>query len=234
MPRDLFGDVVDPSITLGTRKWYSVPLSFLVHTLAIGLLVVAPLMATGVLPAPSSRTPFMAIEPPPLPQPPPLRRAPTHALPSASRNAAPVVAPSEIVPERDLLPGFEATDPGIGVPGGVPIEGAIVIAPPPVVAPPPPPKVRPGGQIRTPERISYASPTYPAVALAARVQGIVIIEATIDPSGRVQDARVLRSASPLLNEAALTAVRHWVYTPTLLNGVPVSVVMTVTVNFQMK
>jgi len=71
------------------------------------------------------------------------------------------------------------------------------------------------------------------VAQAARLEGIVIIEATISSSGRVVDARVLRS-SPLLDEAALAAVRQWRYTPTLLNGVPVPVIMTVTVQFTIK
>ena len=66
--------------------------------------------------------------------------------------------------------------------------------------------------------------------MAAGARGIVILEATIARDGTVKDARVLRSV-PLLDEAALTAVRQWVFTPTLLNGVPVEVIMTVTVNF---
>ncbi len=60
---------------------------------------------------------------------------------------------------------------------------------------------------------------------------MVVIEATIDPSGRVADARILRSI-PLLDQAALDAVRQWEYTPTLLNGVAVPVTMTVTVQFR--
>lgn len=76
-------------------------------------------------------------------------------------------------------------------------------------------------------------PIYPAIAQAARVQGIVIIEATIGPAGKVEDTKVLHS-HPLLEAAALTAVRQWEFTPTLLNGVPVSVVMTVTVNFNLQ
>ena len=62
------------------------------------------------------------------------------------------------------------------------------------------------------------------------VTGAVIIEATIGPDGKVIDAKVLRSI-PLLDQAALDAVRQWEYTPTLLNGVPVPVVVTVTINF---
>ena len=58
----------------------------------------------------------------------------------------------------------------------------------------------------------------------------MIIEARIEGDGHVSDARVLRSI-PLLDAAALDAVKQWQYTPTLLNGVPVPVIMTVTVNF---
>jgi protein TonB len=61
----------------------------------------------------------------------------------------------------------------------------------------------------------------------------VIIEATIGPDGAVDNAKVLRSI-PLLDEPALDAVRRWEFTPTLLNGVAVPVIMTVTVNFSLK
>ncbi len=57
----------------------------------------------------------------------------------------------------------------------------------------------------------------------------MILEALIGVDGRVADAKVLRSV-PLLDQAALDAVRQWEYTPTLLNGAPVPVVMTVTVH----
>ena len=73
-------------------------------------------------------------------------------------------------------------------------------------------------------------PAYPTIAQTARVEGIVIIEATIGPAGTVLEAKLLRSI-PLLDAAALEAVRQWEFTPTLLNGTPVAVVMTVTVNF---
>ncbi|MND07525.1 Gram-negative bacterial tonB protein [compost metagenome] len=62
------------------------------------------------------------------------------------------------------------------------------------------------------------------------MQGVVIIEATISTTGTVTDVRVLRSI-PLLDQAAIDAVRQWQYSPTLLNGVPVPVIMTVTVQF---
>jgi protein TonB len=103
--------------------------------------------------------------------------------------------------------------------------------------PPPPPEVpdpvRVGGAVREPQKTRHVSPVYPAIAQAARVQGIVIVEATIGVDGRLINARVLRSI-PLLDQAALEAVRQWEFTPTLLNGVPVPVIMTVTVNFTLK
>lgn len=90
--------------------------------------------------------------------------------------------------------------------------------------------VRVGSHIRTPAKVVHVNPVYPAEAQAQRVMGMVIIEATIGRDGRVTNATVLRSI-PLLDEAAINAVRQWEFTPTLLNGVPVPVIMTVTVNF---
>jgi protein TonB len=77
------------------------------------------------------------------------------------------------------------------------------------------------------------TPIYPAIAQSARVQGVVTIEATIESDGSVKNARVLRSI-PLLDQAAIDAVRQWKFTPTLLNGVPVAVIMTVTVSFTLQ
>jgi TonB family protein len=90
--------------------------------------------------------------------------------------------------------------------------------------------VRVGGQIKAPNKIKDVKPVYPAIAQAARVSGVVTIEATIGADGKVMDATVVRSI-PLLDQAALDAVQQWEYTPTLLNGVPVPVIVTVTVNF---
>ena len=90
--------------------------------------------------------------------------------------------------------------------------------------------VRVGGQIRPPTKIKDVKPVYPAIAQSARVGGTVTIEATIGTDGKVTDARVVRSI-PLLDQAALDAVRQWEYLPTLLNGVPVPVLATITINF---
>ena len=93
--------------------------------------------------------------------------------------------------------------------------------------------VRVGGKIKPPTKIKDVAPVYPAAAKTARVAGVVIIEATIGANGKVIDTKVLRSV-PMLDQAALDAVRQWEFTPTLLNGSPVPVVMTVTVNFKLQ
>jgi TonB family protein len=93
--------------------------------------------------------------------------------------------------------------------------------------------VRVGGDVPPPKKIKDVRPAYPPAAQSARVQGVVIIEAIIGPDGHVQDARVLRSI-PLLDASALEAVRQWEFTPSTLNGVPVPVIMTVTVNYTLQ
>jgi protein TonB len=95
-----------------------------------------------------------------------------------------------------------------------------------------PAAVRVGGTIREPRKLKQVNPMYPEIAKQARVQGVVILECTISPQGNVSSVRVLRGI-PLLDAAAVDAVRQWVYSPTLLNGVPVPVIMTVTVNFKL-
>jgi TonB family protein len=102
--------------------------------------------------------------------------------------------------------------------------------PPP---PPPPGTIRVGGDIPEPAKLKDVRPEYPAIAQSARVQGIVILEATIGPDGKIVDANVLQSI-PLLDQAAIDAVKQWEYTPTVVNGVPVPVIMTVTVKFTLQ
>jgi protein TonB len=89
-----------------------------------------------------------------------------------------------------------------------------------------------GGAIKPPTKTRHVNPVYPAIAMSSRVQGVVILETVIGADGRVVDARVLRSI-PLLDQAAVDAVMQWEFTPTLLNGQPVPIIMTVTVQFTM-
>lgn len=87
---------------------------------------------------------------------------------------------------------------------------------------------RVGQSLLPPQRVGV--PHYPPDALAAGITGAVIAEIVVDGSGHVTDARVIRSI-PLLDEAALEAVRRWEFEPTLVNGQAVPVRMNVTVNF---
>src|SRR5207247_4200112 len=93
--------------------------------------------------------------------------------------------------------------------------------------------VRVGGNIPIPTKIKDVKPVYPAEAQGSGAQGVVIVEVTIDVAGRISDARVLRSI-PALDKAALDAVRQWEYNPTVVDGRPMPVIMTVTVNFTMQ
>ena len=239
MPREMFGDVVDPSIKVGSQKWYTVPLSIIAHVVLFGAVIIIPLMATDVLPTPPSMMAFVGAPPtPPPPPPPPPSAAPPPKTPApiANPNAAPIEAPKQIIPETPSVGVSEGVPGGVegGVPGGVMggVVGGLPEAPPP---PPPPPQapVRVGGAIKQPTKLKNVPPVYPPIAQSARVQGVVIIEATIGADGKVKDAKVLRSI-PLLDQAALDAVKQWVFTPTLLNNVPVPVIMTVTVNFTLQ
>lgn len=234
MPRDLFGAVTDPSARRPARKWSTVLLSFVAHAAVITMLVVIPLLATGALPVPKSGAMVMAVLPPPVPSPPPAPR-PAVVTPVANADAAPIAAPTGVAPEPELAAGFETAVPTDGFVVGIESGGVdtTIVAPPPAPTPAPQTPVRVGGVINTPAKTHDVAPTYPALAAAAHIEGVVIIEATIGADGRVQDARVLRSV-PLLEQAALDAVRQWVYTPTTLNGVAVPVVMTVTVRFTLQ
>jgi TonB family protein len=89
-----------------------------------------------------------------------------------------------------------------------------------------------GGRIKEPIKVKSAPPKYPEDAKRAGIAGVVILECTISPKGDVTAAKVLQGL-PLLSEAAVEAVRKWRYTPTLLDGVAVPVIMTITVNFKL-
>ena len=86
--------------------------------------------------------------------------------------------------------------------------------------------------MKYPEKLRDVRPVYPQIAISAHVEGRVIIEAIVAVDGKVKDARILRSI-PLLDRAALDAVNQWVFSPTLLNGVPVPVIITVSVDFKL-
>jgi TonB family protein len=90
-----------------------------------------------------------------------------------------------------------------------------------------------GGSIAPPSKVRHVNPVYPPAAKEARATGVVILEARIEADGRIVNARVLRSI-PLLDQAALDAVKQWEFRPTVLNGNPIPVLMTVTIQFSLQ
>ena len=212
--------------------------SALLHAgLALAVIVV-PILSGSSLPPPASGVQVffaepMVIAPPPPPPPPAPRALQKRAAPPPPSPAltAPVETPEKVVPEEAIEPSAPGGEPG-GVEGGAPggVVGAVVGGLPEEPAPPPPP-VRVGAGIREPKKLKNVDPVYPEIAARAMVQGNVVVELELSPQGRVTDARVL-SGNPLLSDAALAAVRQWIYTPTLKDGVPVRVIMTVTVHFK--
>jgi len=103
---------------------------------------------------------------------------------------------------------------------------------PPVIEPEGP--LRVGGEIQAPTKLVHVDPLYPELARRARLAGTLVLEATIDREGNVVDVKVLRGLGLGLEEAAITAVSQWKYTPTIYNGRPVEVRMGVTVLFQLQ
>jgi protein TonB len=238
MDQRLFEDLVESDkVAHRTNQSKTWPVSLALHTVFALAIIIVPILKSGLLPEPAAVKAFfvepMAAPPPPPPPPPPPKAsaAPKMMAPVLMDDSfvAPVV--EELLTDEGLDLGADGGVEG-GVAGGVPggVIGGIVGGLPD--APPPQKAIRVGGQIKQPKKLKDVAPVYPDIAKQARVQGVVILECTISPQGKVQNVKVLRGI-PLLNESAVDAVRQWVYTPTLLNGVPVPVIMTVTVNFKL-
>jgi protein TonB len=207
--------------------------SFVVHTLVIGAAMVVRLFAATELPPPPQNTMFaMVASELPEVQASPVRTTRTSSTPAVNNDAVPLREPDSIAPEIfvpfDIAP--TGTDRIIGAVGDP--AGDVGVPPPPpaprAVVPLPP--VRVGGVVRAPQKVHHVAPSYPPIAQAAKISGVVIIEALIAEDGSVREVKVLKSV-PLLDAAATDAVRQWRFTPTLLNGVPVQVIMSVTVSF---
>ncbi len=104
-------------------------------------------------------------------------------------------------------------------------------------APPPPEPTGPiyvTGDVTKPEKINEIQPQYTEIARKARIQGVVILQATIDKNGDITDIKVLKPLPMGLAEAAVSAVQQWKFKPATLNGKPVAVYYNLTVNFQLQ
>jgi len=224
----------------------TVATSMVLHAVLIAAMVLLPILLYEAMPEPGASiraffvAPVDSAPPPPPPPPPaPAARSAAAVVPrpqpiDEGRFVAPIEIPEEIKPEQGLDLGVEGGVPG-GVEGGVPggvvggVVGGLPLAPPP----PPPRVVRVGGAIVAPKLLKKVTPEYPQLAAAARVTGVVIIEAYVGTNGNVKTATVIHGA-PLLDEAALAAVRQWRFKPLLLNGEPTEFVLTVTLTFNLQ
>lgn len=217
--------------------------------------VIIPMIYFDVLPSTTLKSLLVAPPPPPPPPPPPAAAPQVKAVKviprqfDAGRLMAPKVIPKQIaeIREEELPPPSAG---GVGVVGGVPggvaggtpggvLGGILSSVPQASVLPPPPPKVekkaevqriRVGGNVQAAKLMNKPQPVYPPLAKQARISGTVRLSALIGKDGRIQNLTVV-TGHPLLVQAALDAVRQWVYQPTLLNGEPVEVATEIDVNF---
>jgi len=243
----MFGEslIVSAGKPKARKTWLTLPLSLIVHALIVASFVIVPLMmAESNLPEAKITNIFMSAPPPPPPPPPPPGKKKVEKKTEseqekklenkpivAGRLVAPVEVPQQI---RDEDVGSFGIEGGIdgGVEGGV--EGGVIGG---VIGGVDDGQITESNAIRVasvqrPKRIKEVVPVYPPVALQARIQGVVVVEAQTDVYGRVKTARVI-TGHPLLNDSALTAVRQWVYEPYILNGIPKPVLFTVTVTFSL-
>lgn len=219
-------------------RWSMWPVSISVHVLVVIAVFIVPLTADveWPTPVPLSRL-VVATKVVPVPE------IVVAAVPVA--RPAPVlpnvIAPTTLEPPRDVpTPPVGVVYPDLPPTGTGPIDPNLLGSPSDSMpAPPSPPRPEPraattilraGQGVREPRRIAGAMPEYPAIARHSRVEGVVILEAVINERGTIERVKVLKS-QPLLEAAAIAAVKDWRYTPTLLNGVPVSVLLTITMNF---
>jgi protein TonB len=256
----MFEQTFIPKAQGRSSKW---GVALLIQAVLLGVIVVVPLVYLDVLPANQMVSILIAPPPPSPPPPPAPAPAfkvpPHHAAPEIRKfDLTALVTPTSVAKQVPVIedvpePAATSTTASAGVIGGVAggvaggqaggVLGSIMNSPTP--APPPPPAkpvtaiappapgvIHIGGNVEAAKLISAPEPAYPQVAKQARVQGTVELKAVIGKDGKVQQLQVA-SGTPLLVEAAVEAVKRWVYSPTILNGVPVDVATEIEVTFRL-
>lgn len=226
--------------TLRGSSFWSKGLSFTVEAILVGGAVLVPLLYTEALP---KQLGYVEV-----PAPPPAAPAPhgsilvRHAGARSELNDGQVMLPTVIplhareIHEQSMGGTSGQGDPlgVIGAPPNGPVTGTIVsllnALPPAMPRIATPHSVRVSSGVAQGLLIREVRPQYPALARSARIQGVVVLQATIGKDGTIQNLRLL-SGHPLLVPAAVEAVRQWRYRPYLLNTEPVEVDTTIQVNF---
>jgi periplasmic protein TonB len=207
----------------------------------VGGLLLIPLLFTEGLDLYKVNSAILIAPPPPAAPPPPMARAQAVA-PKPSFIKAQFTAPTVIPKKISTVADVSAAAPAIaGMAGGVPggmgdvLGGMAAGAPPP---PPPPAAEKPKGPIRITTgmkepQLLYAPPVvYSPVARLAHIEGTVVVEAIIDEQGNVTQVHLL-GGPPLLVDGAMKAVAARRYAPTILDGQPVAIRLTVKVDYRL-
>ncbi len=239
--------LIESTKRIRTRRGWTTIVSFVIQGIAIAIVVLIPLIYTQALPT-RELTTMLVAPPPPPPPPPPPAAAKVTPRPTPVRtevlNSGQLRMPTKIPRKVEMVQESSAPPPspvanGVvgGVPGGVAggqvggVIGGVLSAAPPAV-----PKVAIPQKVRVSQGVvagllqHKVEPQYPPAARAARIQGSVVLKAVIGKDGRVDDLQVV-SGHPMLAQAALGAVKQWRYKPYYLNGQPVAIDTTITVNF---
>ncbi len=249
--KSLFADaMLENSSTRPRRRARDFVVSATVQLLLLATLLLLPLYFTEALDTHQLNPTFLVPTPPAAPPPPAASTrsiAPKRKVsPVAGKLLAPTVIPhrvAQLSEEPDASDLAPAILPGDGVPGGVPggrlggvlggsLSGAAPPAPTPIAAEPKGP-IHVGGKVKAPRLIFGPDPVYPVLAHQGRISGAVVIDAVIDPQGNVVEMRTV-SGHPILVMAAMEALRHWKYEPTILGGEAIPVELLVTLTFVSK
>ena len=235
----MFEDTLSSSWNERSRRGLTTLTSLGLQVLAVGVLLMLPLLRPSVLPL------FRQISTPvslgqPLGEPPAVR---AHSGGGTTAPRPTVLdltlrTPSQIpygIPSSDVGPpqvtGFgSGISVNVGDPRGIPNFPGGVQPVVPVVAPPAAVAAIRISHMSEGDLVHKVLPTYPPLARAARIQGQVLLQAMISKQGTIENLRVL-AGHPMLVPAAIEAVRQWRYRPNILNNEPVEVETQITVNF---
>jgi periplasmic protein TonB len=224
------------------RKTWPKLVSFAMETCAIGVLVLLPFIYTQALPKQFWTNMLEAPAPPPGPAPVRAERREVREPRQAQVLNDSVFREPSFIPLKTEIVHDEATaagPPSVGdfVPGGIgsgpmnPVLDEIARANPPVLMKTTPPvKMRVSSGVAEGMLVHQVKPQYPPLAVQARIQGSVVLQAVIGKDGTIRELRLI-SGHPMLAPAAIEAVKQWRYRPYLLNGEPVEVDTQVNVNF---
>jgi periplasmic protein TonB len=220
-----------------SRRWMLVTLA--VNGTILASLVLLPLIYPGALPRHTITSLLVAPEAPKQqpPEPATQRRIATANREFADgRIFAPPAIPTKIrifdAPERPLSNDFAANF-GLSVPGAdgtSPFGNGQHVT---VVHPPVPASIHLSSKLVEGNLIFKSVPQYPAIAKATHTEGVVVLQAMISKAGTIEGLHVI-SGSPMLQQAALDAVKNWRYRPYMLNGQAVEVETTVNVIFKLQ